>query len=53
MRFLLSKLGAHVGNWNDRRTQFDSRSEHTKSYTFIDRMCSKLYILGDPHDRTT
>ena len=38
VRRVLSRLGARLGNWNDQRTQFDCRSEHTRGYRLIDRL---------------
>lgn len=47
MKELLSKIGAIIGNANDRHFAPDSRSEQTLSYCVINRVSSFLYTLPD------
>lgn len=47
MRDLLSRLGARLGNWNDRLHGGDSRGEHAPPYGLIDRIAGWLYTLPD------
>lgn len=47
MRERLNRLGAMLGNWNDRHARHDSRSEATRRYRVIDRLAGWLYTLPE------
>ncbi len=53
MRERLSRLGAALGNWNDRRhyAQFDGLEAAPRRWTRIDRIASWLYTLPDRRKR--
>lgn len=46
---LLSRLGARLGNWND-RVNGDigtPRAEHPRRWHVLDSIAGRLYVLGD------
>lgn len=49
MGYRLSRVGARVGNWNDRHShsRHDSRSEASLRWRLLDRLSSWLYVLPD------
>lgn len=47
MRHLLSRMGAHLGNWNDRRFGHDMRKDAKPVWVVIDRISSWLYVQAD------
>jgi hypothetical protein len=43
----LNRLGAKLGNWNDRRNAVgDRRAEHPRRWHTLDRVACWLYTLG-------
>jgi hypothetical protein len=44
---LLSRLGARIGNRNDRVRGADSRAERSRLYRLIDAVAGWLYALPD------
>lgn len=48
MNYLLSRLGARLGNWNDRvNGGHDSARLASRRWRLIDRLSSLLYVRGD------
>lgn len=47
MNLMLSRLGAWIGNLNDRTSRHDSRAEAGRRWVVIDRLSSWLYRRGD------
>lgn len=47
MRELLSRAGARLGNWNDKHSTHDTRSERTRFYRVVDAIAGSLYVLPD------
>lgn len=44
----LSRLGARLGNWNDRvNATGDGRFEHPRRWHVLDRIASWLYVTPD------
>lgn len=43
----LSRLGKRLGDWNDRHSNHDTRSERTLRYRVLDRISGWLYTLPD------
>jgi hypothetical protein len=43
----LSRSGARLGNWNDRRQRPDTGRDRTMSYVVVDRVASWLYKLPE------
>lgn len=48
MRLLISRIGATLGNWNDRQAEHDRRTDASLMYRIIDRVAGRLYVMGDP-----
>jgi len=44
---MLSRLGAALGNWNDRHSRHDRRSEATWRWRLLDGIAGWLYVRGD------
>ncbi len=44
---ILFRIGAHLGNWNDRRFGHDMRKDAKRIWIVLDRISSWLYIRGD------
>jgi len=48
MRELISRAGARIGNWNDRRFPYASENADTyRRWKRVDRIVSWLYTLPD------
>lgn len=45
-RMTASRLGAKLGNWNDRHSGHDSRSEASRAWRALDRLAGWLYVRG-------
>lgn len=43
----LSRLGARLGNWNDRYSTGDTRKERGARWRVVDRIAGWLYRKGD------
>jgi hypothetical protein len=43
---LLSRIGARLGNWNDRHSTHDSRAAASPWWRALDRIASWLYVGG-------
>lgn len=42
-----SRIGAKLGNWNDKRLQPDTRAERTRVYIAIDTLAGWLHVRPD------
>lgn len=42
-----SRIGAKLGNWNDKRLQPDTRAERTRVYIAIDALAGWLHVRPD------
>jgi hypothetical protein len=47
----LSRLGARLGNWNDRRHGDDTPAERGRLWRPLDWIAGRLYVLGDRADQ--
>lgn len=43
----LSRLGARLGNWNDRHSDHDRRRDASLRWRGIDRIAGWLYVLPE------
>jgi hypothetical protein len=43
-------IGRILGNWNDRRSGHDSRSEASRLWRVLDRIAGWLYTRAEAHD---
>jgi hypothetical protein len=46
-REIISRLAAHVGNWNDRHFAADTKAESPAFYRSLDRLVGRLYVLPE------
>ena len=43
----ISNFGAWLGNWNDRHSLHDSRSDASLRWRVLDHIASRLYLVGE------
>ena len=53
VRVRLSRFGARLGNWNDRHSSHDRRSDASLRWRFIDRLARWMFVKGDGFPRPT
>lgn len=47
----LSRLGARLGNWNDRHFGADTKADQTRLWRTLDRFAGWLYVLPEAAHR--
>ena len=47
MKHVISRLGARLGNWNDKHSKHDTKSKASFRWRLLDHIAGWLYVKGD------